>query len=233
MIRGFYTALSGLIGQQRNMDTIANNLANISTTAFKPQQTSFSALLYQNINGGDGDKIEMGHGVKVPKLPIDLTAGDLKQTNMPLDYAIVGSGFFAIQDKTTSKITYTRDGSFQLSVNANQAFLINSDGNYVLDKDNKKIEIKDETTLQTVGVFSFKNPYGLELIGGNQFSPTAASGTAVSLNEPNIKSGTLENSSVQLSKEMVKMIEASKGFSLNSKVIQTADELEKIINQLR
>jgi flagellar basal body rod protein FlgG len=84
-----------------------------------------------------------------------------------------------------------------------------------------------------VGVYTFPNKYGLELAGGNQYKATEVSGEAEAVEKPVIKTGFLENSRVEIAKEMVKMIEASKGFAFGSKVVQTADEMEKVINQLR
>jgi flagellar basal body rod protein FlgG len=118
--------------------------------------------------------------------------------------------------------------------------------NYVLDADGERIEItgttKDANGNVTsaggfdptkVGVYTFPNQYGLELSGGNQYKATDLSGEAEAVEKPAIKTGFLENSRVQIAQEMVKMIEASKGFAFGSKIVQTADEMEKIINQLR
>ncbi len=250
MIRGFYAGASSLVTQQTNMNTIANNIANISTTGYKPQQAAFSALMYQSLYGGagEGNYISSGHGVRVQKTGIDFTQGDLKSTNMPMDCAILGDGFFAIENREDGTVTYTRDGSFQLSVDDSSGYLVNSAGNYVLDADGERIEVDEKTTKTDskgnttttggfdstqVGVYQFTNQYGLELAGGNQYKATELSGEAEAVEKPTIKVGYLENSRVQIAQEMVKMIEASKGFSFGSKVVQTADEMEKVINQLR
>jgi len=246
MIRGFYTGTSAMISQQTSLNTIANNLANVSTTAYKPQQTAFSALMYQNVygGGGEGNYIANGHGVRVQKTGVDFTQGELRNTNMPLDCAIMGEGFFAVENREDGTVTYTRDGSFQLSVDGSETWLVNSEGNYVLDADGERIQVTAVTTdaagnvtggfnPAVVGVFRFPNQYGLELAGGNQYRATELSGEAEAVENPEVKSGYLEGSRVQIAQEMVKMIEASKGFSLGSKVVQTADEMEKVINQLR
>jgi len=246
MIRGFYTGASAMISQQTNLNTIANNLANANTTAYKPQQAAFSALMYQNVygGGGEGNHIATGHGVKVQKTGIDFTQGELRNTGMPYDCAIMGEGFFAIENREDGTITYTRDGSFQLAVDGSEAWLVNSDGNYVLDADGERIQITEARTdaagkvtggfnPDVVGVFRFPNQYGLELAGGNQYRATELSGEAEAVENPEIRTGYLEGSRVQLAQEMVKMIEASKGFSFGSRIVQTADEMEKVINQLR
>ncbi|MDD3168923.1 MAG: flagellar hook-basal body protein [Eubacteriales bacterium] len=248
MIRGFYAGASCLVTQQTNLNTIANNIANIGTTAYKPQQAAFSALLYQSLYGGagEGNYISNGHGVRVQKTGVDFTQGDLKSTGMPMDCAILGDGFFAIENREDGSITYTRDGNFHLSVDESNTYLVNSAGNFVLNAEGERIGIAGATQdadgnvtsaggfdSKQVAVYAFANQYGLELAGGNQFKANETSGEGVAVENPEIKVGYLENSRTQLAQEMVKMIEASKGFSFGSKVVQTADEMEKVINQLR
>ena len=233
MIRGFYTAASSLAAQQTSLNVIANNVANISTTGFKPQQVGFSSLLQENINGGAANTIRIGHGIRVSKTGLNLTQGDLKKTDMPLDFAIMGEGFFAVENEEGGDITYTRDGSFRSLIDGKRNYLVDASGNYVLDTRERKIQLGENFDYKQIGVFQFQNPYGLELAGGNRFSPTEASGDPEDIEKPDIKVGYLENSAVQMAEEMVKMIEASKGFSFGSRVLQTADEMEKTINQLR
>ncbi len=233
MIRGFYTAASNLVSSQTHLDIVANNIANINTTGFKPQQTGFSSLLYENINGGAGNAISMGHGVKVESAGIDFTQGELKNTDMPFDFAILGEGFFAIENGKGADITYTRDGSFRVFREGQKSYLADAAGNCVLDSQNRKIEIGEEFNCARIGVFRFSNPFGLRLTGGNSFTATETSGKPESVKNPDIKTGYLENSAVFMVREMVKMIEASKSFSFGSKVLQAADEMERVINQLR
>ncbi len=234
MIRGFYSSASGLTSQQSNMNIIANNMANISTTGFKPQQSNFSALIYENINGGGGNLVQAGHGTKIESSAIDFTQGGLNKTDQPLDFAIVGDGFFSTKGDKEGANTYTRDGSFHLSVEGAKTFLVNSNGNYILDGSGNQIPV-EETGLDAskIGIFTFANKAGLVPIGGGQYKQTEISGEAAVLKTATLKNGFLENSGVDVSREMVKMMEASKGFSFNAKLLQTADEMEKIINQLR
>ena len=233
MIRGFYSAAAGLASRQAQLNVIANNMANVNTTGFKAQEANFSSLLYQNLNGGAGNSISVGNGVRLSDTGAVFTQGDLKRTDGELDCAIMGQGFFAIESKDDDTTTYTRDGNFKIGTEKSKSYLVNGAGDYVLDAKEKKIEITDTFDLQNVGVFTFLNPSELKLLGGNQFAVTEFSGDAESVKEPNIVTGHLENSSVQLAEEMVKMIEATKGFSFNSKIIQAADEMEKTVNQLR
>ena len=233
MIRGFYTAASGLTAQQSNLNVIANNVANISTTGFKPQRAAFSSLLYERINGGAGNAISVGHGIKVEKTDIHFAPGNLIQTDMPMDFAILGDGFFAVENGEDGSITYTRDGSFRSLIDGRRNYLADASGNYVLDARERKIELGEDFDYTQIGVFQFENPYGLVLAGGNGFSATEASGDPEDVDRPDIKAGFLESSAVQIAEEMVKMIEASKGFSFGSRILQAADEMEKTINQLR
>jgi len=233
MIRGFYTATRGLLSQQTYLNNIANNIANVNTTAYKPQETAFSSLLYSNIDGGSGITVSTGSGIKVEKTGIDFTPGTLEKTDVPLDCAIVNQGFFAVQNKESNQITYTRNGSFDKSVEGNALYLVDGAGDYVLGPDSQRIEISQGFDANTVGVFNFSNPYGLKLLGNSQFQATATSGQGTIYPEDKIKAGYLESSVADISSEMVKMIEASKSFSFNAKMLQTTDEMEKIVNQLR
>lgn len=233
MIRGFYSAAAGLESRQAQLNVIANNIANINTTGFKPQAATFSSLMYQSMNGGARSFISVGHGVRLADTSSVFAQGDLKHTDGELDCAVMGPGFFAMESKKDKTITYTRDGCFKVRQEASKSFLVNGVGDYVLDEKKSKIEITDAFDVQKIGVFTFSNPSGLKLLGGNQFISTDLSGKAENVKEPKTVVGHLENSGVQLAEEMVRMIEATKGFSFNSKIIQAADEMEKTINQLR
>lgn len=233
MIRGFYSATSGLIAQQNHMNIIANNLANTSTTAYKPQSADFETLLYANLNGGNGEEIQTGHGTRLQGAAIQFSQGTLLQSGVETDLAIIGEGFFALQDKENGGIRYTRDGSFQVSQEKGTAYLVSSRGEYVLNEKQQKIDLKDGFDPAKLGVFTFPNKYGLTPAGGNAFLETETSGKATLLKGPVVKSGYLEGAAVEVGQEMVRMIEASKGFGFNAKLVQAADEMEKIINQLR
>lgn len=233
MIRGFYSSSLGMISQQNYLNTIANNVANINTTAFKPQVTAFASLLYENIDGGAGAEISTGHGAKVQKNGIDFTQGGLDATGRTLDCAIEGAGFFAVRDKETNAISYTRDGAFSISVEGDQNFLVDSNGNYVLGQDNNQINITAGFNPASLGVFSFSNPYGLQLLGNNQYGVTNLSGQPVADNQSLVRTGYLEAAGTDTAREMVKMIEASKAFSFNADILKSTDEMEKTVNQLR
>lgn len=233
MIRGFYSSKSGLLGQQSKLNIIANNIANTSTTGYKPQQSKFTALMYENVNGGGGNTIQAGNGTKAENGGVNFTQGELQNTGILMDCAIVGEGFFAVKNKVDGENYYTRDGQFQLSAEGSDTFIVNSRGDYVLGEGQEKIDVKEGFDISKIGIFKFDNKYGLTPAGGGQYKVTEASGEATSMEGAVVKSGYLESSAVRVSEEMVKMIEASKGFSFNAKLIQVADEMEKTINQLR
>lgn len=233
MIRGFYAAKSGMMSQQKYLDTIGNNVANVNTNGFKPQVTAFSSLLYENIDGGAGATIATGHGAKVEKNGINFSGVGLQRTDQKMDCAIEGDGFFGILNKATNTVTYTRDGAFSISVEGDRQFLVNSQGNYVVGADNNPIDITDGFNADAVGLFRFANPYGLQLLGNNQYAATTVSGAAAVDTGSKIVTGYLEPSGTDVATEMVKMIEASRAFSFNSTILQTTDQMEKVVNQLR
>ncbi|MDI6605400.1 flagellar basal-body rod protein FlgG [Aceticella autotrophica] len=268
MMRALWSAASGMNAQQLNVDVISNNLANVNTTAFKKDRAEFKDLVYQtlqteNIYGGQGKPVNMqvGVGVRTSAIVKDFKEGSLQQTENPLDVALDGEGFFAIQGPD-GKTYYTRDGSFKLSVdsaNGGKATLTTADGYPVLDDSGKAITFdgiqKDisispdgvitaknaDGTLNkiaTLGVYNFSNPQGLFSKGSNLYEETAASGTAGKRDVfkgkmGNIMQGFLETSNVQVVNEMVNMITAQRAYEINSKAIQAADEMLGIANNLR
>lgn len=258
MLRSLYTASSGMKTQQFHLDTIANNLANVNTTGFKKNMVNFQDLLYQQLRIPTEQKptgIDVGTGVRVAATLTNFLQGILEETGNPLDMAIEGTGFFKIQ-LPDGQIGYTRNGSFRLDA---EGYLVNSDGYRVLDEGDSEIElgenirevIIDENGQITViddegdynevailGLTRFANPGGLEKKGSSIFLPTPASGepqdgTAGEEGFGLIRQNFLEGSNVQVVEEMVKMITAQRVYEINSKMIQTSDEILGITNNLR
>lgn len=243
MIRGFYAAASGLLSQQDHMSIIANNIANLNTTGYKDLQVGFATLFYGNMQGGDGENyVSVGHGARVAQTGIDMTQGEMIETGNDYDYAINGDGFFAVQNPETEEVLYTRAGNFSIKNDGDTLYLVDINGNGVLNADGDAIEITsdaDEASM-TPGVYTFTNPYALKLMGGNTFSATTLSGDAEAVDytdteteHPALVSGYLEGSGTEVALEMAHMIEASKSFSLNAKIVQAADDMEKLVNQMR
>jgi len=261
MIRALYSSSSGMQAQQMNLDTIANNLANVNTTGFKRTRVDFQDLLYQTYRapgtaGSQGTTIptgiQVGHGSRPVATQRIFSQGDFQQTENPLDLVIEGDGFFQVTrpDGTTG---YTRAGAFKkdgtgrivtsegfllfpaVTIPADaKAITIGSDGTV-------SVTLAGQSAAQTVGTLqlaSFINPAGLLSVGRNLFTPTAASGSAVVGNPGvtglgTIAQGFLELANVKVVEEMVAMITSQRAYEANSKAIQTADDMLGISNNLK
>lgn len=208
MMRSLWTAASGMKAMQFSVDTISNNLANVSTIAFKKVKPEFEDLLYvtmQKAYSGNGNtkpvNLQVGHGVVARASVRDFGWGNMEQTGNQLDMAIQGDGFFSVLGPSGNPL-YTRDGTFKVSMTDNGKMLATSDGYPVLDRDGNniyfdtdlqnvqiqptgEITYKDPTTGislpsgQYIGLFQFDNVQGLEAIGGNMYKSNSASGTAL------------------------------------------------------
>ncbi len=208
MMRSLWTAASGMKAMQFSVDTISNNLANVSTTAYKKEKAEFEDLLYvtmQNAYSAENAQrpvnLQVGHGVVARATSRDFTSGTLEQTENQLDMAIIGDGFFAVRG-ADGNTYYTRDGSFKVSMTDNGKMLATSKGYPVLDQDgfeiffdgemaNYEIQATGEIsyrdpetgvsmpTGQYIGIFKFDNPMALEATGGNMYRSNAATGEAV------------------------------------------------------
>jgi flagellar basal body rod protein FlgG len=240
MIRGFWTARSGLLAHQEHMNTIANNMANVNTIGFKPMRTAFTDLLYQNINRAEVENETMvGHGVKINKNDPMMAQGALEPSDRPLDLALLeDNSFFAVQD-AQDNVYYTRAGNFWLSQEDDTFYLVGATGERVLDAEGGQIEIEfDEDgdmiwDPSVVGVYNFPNPYGLSLTGGNMFAATEMSGEAAVIEEPKIRQNYIERSGTYIADEMSNVVIAQKAFNFASRMVMVSDEVEQTINSLR
>jgi len=237
----FYNAYTALQAYQQNINSISNNLANVSTNGYKSTTVNFDDLIYTQMDINEkSTNLMQGHGVKASSIQTNFTQGLFVNTSSQTDFAIIGDGFFATMNK--GQIEYTRDGSFGLSIQGEKAFLVRNDGSYVLDANNKPIEItkKDnewdiEAAKTSIGVFTFSNPDGLIKSNNTSFLISDTSGKATIAPEKSylLVQSCLEQSNVEMGPQMVALIEGQKAFQLNSRVIQTADQIEEIINNLR
>jgi flagellar basal-body rod protein FlgG len=261
-MRSLDIAATGMLAQQLNVEVISNNIANLNTTAFKRQRAEFQDLLYQTerrVGSTSSDTgtivpvgVQIGSGVKAAAVYRMSDQGNLVNTNNPLDLAIQGGGFFQIQmpDGSTA---YTRDGSFQLSPTGE---IVTADG-YVVEPGvtlpsnttgvtvnaNGQIlaTIAGQTQPSTVGQFqlaNFPNQAGLEALGGNYLQETPASGSPVTGNPGvtafgTIQQGYVEGSNVNIVTEITNLITAQRAYEMNSKVIQTSDDMESTLSQIR
>lgn len=267
MMRALWSASSGMLAQQLNVDTISNNLANVNTSGFKKSRVEFKDLLYETLRRPDVYQmglgtpvgIQVGHGVRPAATARTFTEGNLQQTGNTFDLAIDGEGFFMVERPDGTR-AFTRDGSFKVAIDGTDRNLVASEGYYVLSADEDYITIpegyrdisisgdglitgKDENgniqELGTVGIVKFLNPEGLLAAGNNLFEQTAASGEYQLKQDPSepgygsILQGFLEMSNVQVVEEMVNLITAQRAYEINTKAIQTADEMLGEANNLR
>lgn len=238
----FYSGVSGLVAYQQQMDTIAHNMANVNTAGYKPMRNEFADLLYTRMAINYPQEKLTGHGVRTSKVELLYGQGNLETTNYPLDFALASEGFFAV-DRGSGTVEYTRNGAFDLSVEGNKVYLVTADGGYVLDEKGKPIEaVRAEdgsydygAIQEKLGVYQFSNPYGLEWTTGSSFHESAVSGKAEPIpnHSARIISGALERSGVDVGQQMVDVIMTERAYQFNAKIVQTADELEEIVNNLR
>lgn len=260
MIRALWTAGTGMIAQQANLDVISNNLSNVNTTGFKKSRADFQDLMYQTMRqagaatGPDTEVpsgIQMGHGVRLVATQKLYGQGNFQNTGNDFDLAIEGDGFFQIT-MPNGEVAYTRDGTFKKD---SQGRMVTSEGyplepvitvpdnatNITISADGRVTAVTPdgEEDLGQITIARFVNPAGLESIGRNLLKETTASGAPVIGNPGEDGAGTLiqqfvEMSNVQVVEEMVNMIVAQRAYEVNSKAIQTADDmLERAANLKR
>lgn len=260
MLRALYTAATGMQAQQVNIDTIANNIANVNTTGFKMGRAEFQDLLYQNIRpAGTASSssttfpvgLQVGLGTRPVATDRIFRQGDFRQTGNPLDLVVAGKGFFQVR-MPNGEVGYTRDGSFHKN---QDGLLATADGNplepqitipadadtITIGKDGTvSVTTAGQTAAQTVGTIqlaNFQNPGGLNALGGNIFVASAASGDPITGNPGenglgSITQGSLEQSNVSIVEEMVNMIVAQRAYEVNSKAVRIADDMLSQINNL-
>jgi flagellar basal-body rod protein FlgG len=257
MFQPLWIAKTGLEAQQTNMSVVSNNLANVNTTGFKRSTAVFQDLLYQNLRQAGGQTSQdtqlpsgmmLGTGTRIVSTEKLYTQGDIIQSKNPLDVAVQGRGFFQVllPDGT---LAYTRDGSFQMD---SQGQLVTSTGYQI----QPAITIPDAAQSVTIGsdgavtvslagqaaptqvgslqLADFVNPAGLQPIGENMMIETAASGSPQT-GTPGVSGlgttlqGSLETSNVNVVEELVNMIETQRAYEMNSKAVQSADEMLRFI----
>ncbi len=243
--------------QQLNVDTIANNLANVNTSGFRKAKLSFQDLFYETLRGVDSAAVgplQVGHGVRPAAGQRSFLQGAIEPTGNPLDLAIEGDGFFVLS--VGEETAYTRDGSFRLT---GEGILVSADGCPVQDDGGGEIQFAEDVedisigpdgaitataidgTIETIGqlkLAKFVNPAGLEAAGNNRFLATEASGE-VEEDVPgaegfgSVCQSYLERANVSVVEEMVNLITAQRAYELNSKVVQSSDEMLGLANNLR
>lgn len=255
MMRALYTAASGMMAQQTNIDNISNNLANYQSTGFKKSRVSFEDLLYSTMEtpGAEatGGKTQIGMGVRTMSTQRMFSQGQLQETKNPYDMAIDGEGFFKVQ-LPDGHTAYTRDGQFKL--NENKELCLNNGASLGIkvpeDMTNIEITPKGEIRgtrlngdgkperLGQITVTKFLNPTALQAIGGNLYMETPACGSKVE-DVPGsngigvLSQGYLEKSNINIVEEMINIVTAQRSFEMNQKGVQAADEMMRSTNQLQ
>ena len=261
MIRGLYTAATGMNSMQHQIDVTSNNIANVNTTGFKQDRAEFQDLMYETLNYTAGQTsqttmnptgIDVGLGVRVSGIQKNFTEGDLKLTSNTLDLAIEGKGFFQIT-LPSGETAYTRNGAFKLN---SEGVIVNGSGyplspetvipDNVVDvsiaKDGTVTATDSQTGTTTdlgqITIADFINPAGLIPMGDSLFMQSDASGDVIEGNPSeeqfgSIQQGMIELSNVKLVNEMVDLITAQRAYEANSKAITTTDSMLDTVNRLK
>ena len=260
MINSLWIAKTGMSAQQTQLDVISHNLANVSTTGFKRNSAVFEDLIYQNLRQVGAQTTEenqlptglhLGLGVRTVATSRNFTQGSLQQSSNSLDVAINGNGFFEVQ-LPDGTIGYTRDGSFQLDA---QGRMVTSGGlpvanGITVPQGATSISISETGVVSAtiagnpqpqqlgqLAMSSFINAAGLQPVGQNMYKESAASGSPQQ-GQPGtnglgvIKQGFLETSNVNVVEELVTMIQTQRAYEMNSKAIQTSDQMLAKLSQL-
>jgi flagellar basal-body rod protein FlgG len=242
MRTAFYAGKSGLLANQKAMDNIANNVANVSTNGFKPQNMSFQSLIYDEMYVNTPTDPEKGNGVKSEVNDVNFNPSSLVPTNYDLDFAITSNALFAVEkDGLTA---YTRAGNFNIGILGDTGYLVTQSGDFVLDKNGQRIVLQkqagtnnfDTSDLSNkIGLFNFANPNYLIPVQGTLYavSNKSGEGVAVENNAGQLIQGALEQSGTNLADEMAEMITVQRAFQLAARVVTTAEENQRTINDLR
>ena len=245
----FYSARTGMIAQQGGMDVTANNIANVNTVGYKALRPSFADCIYTEQRATEPEW-DTGHGQFLNKTDYMWDQGGFYNTDQPLDYALGNDGFFMVRDYM-GRDYLTRDGSFQISnvgdhwelVNGNGDFVLDYDGNHItvpfvtkVDNDGNEVvttEIDYDALTDMIGVFNVANNWGLDQDRNNHFVATDRSGMPVADRDADKIEYYLENSTVDFATEIVHVIESQRSYQMNARIVQTADEMQQIANNLR
>ena len=262
-MRSLRMCATGMRAQQTNVDTMANNMANMNTTAYTKRRAEFSDLLYQNIvrpgSSSTADNtivpagIQLGLGVRTSAIYRITDGGSLTSTGNDLDLAIRGRGYFRIELPEGKGTAYTRDGAFQRNgdgtIVTHDGYIVqpeitipedavevyvNSSGEVWIKQDGET----DEVNVGQLELATFVNEAGLEALGDNLFVETQASGDPIVDNPDaegfgSILQGYLNTSNVNPVSEITELISAQRAYEMNSKIITTADQMLSTINQMR
>jgi flagellar basal-body rod protein FlgG len=257
------TGRLGLTGQQKNIDTIGNNIANISTTGYKKIRLDFQDNLYtrmfNKVDMGEHMNLQRGVGVREYQTARILEQGALQSTGRLLDIALEGPGYFMLENPNPAdedgldEVLFTRNGAFYISIEDEENFLVDAHGRYVLNEEGARIMIPDPLALicdtsgmlymetdagETViiaqlGLADFVNPGGLARVGDSAYVQTVNSGELLENIPVSLRQGFVEASNVDLAEEMTRLIRAQRAYQIAGRCVTTADQMMQVANAIR
>lgn len=254
MMQGTYTAALGMMTQQKRLDTVANNIANVSTTGFKSSQMDFKDALYQTmqrvVQPQNNLNMQKGHGTLVSGITVSFKPGVFQETGISTNCFLDGEGFFAIETPR-GEVRYTRDGSFTKSDEPTGTYLVSGQGNYVLDQNGRRIRIDGDNFVVSengelsagngsaayakLQIVNFPNVQGLVAASENCFIATEASGAAEQVADGSVRvmQNGVEGSNVDMAAEFSKMIRSSRVFQFSSRALSVADGMDEAAISVR
>lgn len=263
MFQPLQTGRLGLTGQQKNIDTIGNNIANINTTGYKKTRLDFQDNLYTRMyNKEDMNtymNLQRGTGIREHQTARILQQGAMQTSERSLDFALEGTGYFVIENPNPvdedglDEFLFTRNGTFYVSTEEAGNFLVDGSGRYVMDEAGERIVIPDPDALicdengllymsgeagevipvAQLGLCDFVNPGGLAFFGESTYIQTVNSGELLEGVGAVVHQGFLEVSNVDLAEEMTRMIRAQRAYQIAARCVTTADQMMQVANQIR
>ena len=246
MNQSFYIGAVGAQQQLQRLNVHGDNIANLNTVGFKADRSDFSALMYQNHRGIE-EELPMGVGARLLMTSTDFSQGPVEDYGRSLDYMIEGEGFFGLVDLATGEVTYTRNGAFVMSslerptgqVDGNGQPILETvyclgdgTGRFVLSESGGLIEVEDPKQKLPIGIFDFANYDGMIQLDDTRYLPVDKNGD-LWYGSGVLRQGVLEGSNADLAQEYTKVIESQRAYGMALKMVQTSDEIETTINNLR
>jgi len=243
MVEGLFSAAAGMAAQQQRLDAISNDIANVDTTGYQAQRVGFEDLLYNSAGSNNPTGVTTGTGAATMDLGPSQAEGEIQQTGRSLDVAINGPGFLEVR-QSGGAIGLTRNGALQLDAKGQ---LTTADGDVVqppitvpkgvnendIDIGPSGTVTANGRTLGRLALVTVPSPSGLLANGSSTYSLTAASGGARAATGATLQQGALEGSNVDISTEMVNMMDAQRSYSLDSEAIQIQEQMASTADQVK
>lgn len=262
MFQPLHTGSLGLIMQQRNIDVIGNNVANVNTDGFKKSRYDFQDTLYtrmfNKVDNSEYMNLQRGTGTREYQTIKLFEQGAMRSTDRLLDVMLEGKGFFAVENSNpqaedgSDTYLYTRTGNFYISMVEGSPYLVDANGSFVLNENMERIIVEDPANLAIspdgtlsvtngegitdiltkLAVVNFVNPAGMSSVGQNYYALTENTGEGIEP-EANVRQGYLESSNVDYAQEVVRLIRAQRAYQIAARCVTTADQMLGVANQLR